>query len=101
MRNHLEDILERKKREKGLSYLKLCVYVCMCVCVYVCISVSQKMKVLRYDWPTDFKFLLDEELLQYFSPAPEKPGKYFKTPFRRWRSVYIHLSGEAGEAGEV
>jgi len=59
------------------------------------------MKVLRYDWPTDFKFLLDEELLQYFSPAPEKPGKYFKTPFRRWRSVYIHLSGEAGEAGEV
>jgi len=41
------------------------------------------------------------------STAPEKPGKYFKAPFRRrrsiyihfrrWRSAYIHLSG----AGEV
>src|SRR6218665_30772 len=27
------------------------------------------------------------------SPTPEKPGKYFKTPFRRLRSIYIHLSG--------
>ena len=40
------------------------------------------------------------------SPAPEKPGKYLKTHFRRRRSAYIHLFGageaeEAGEAGEV
>src|SRR6218665_1848178 len=44
------------------------------------------------------------------SPAPEKPGKYLKTPFqrrrsintlfRRRRSAYIHLFG-TGEAGEV
>jgi len=31
------------------------------------------------------------------SSAPEKPGKYFKTPFRRQRSIYTHFSG----AGEV
>src|SRR6218665_538669 len=29
--------------------------------------------------------------------APEKPGKYLKTPFRRRRSVYTHFCG----AGEV
>src|SRR6218665_1628733 len=34
------------------------------------------------------------------SPAPEKHGKYIYAPFRRRRSIYIHLSG-AGEAGEV
>src|SRR6218665_1425847 len=37
--------------------------------------------------------------IQIHFPAPEKPGKYLKTPFRRRRSVYTHLSG-AGEAGE-
>ena len=31
------------------------------------------------------------------SPAPEKPGKYLKTPFRRRRSIFTHFSG----AGEV
>src|SRR6218665_1684109 len=31
------------------------------------------------------------------SPAPEEPGKYLKTPFRRRRSIYTHFSG----AGEV
>jgi len=31
------------------------------------------------------------------SPAPEKPGTYFKTPFRLRRSIYTHFSG----AGEV
>jgi len=31
------------------------------------------------------------------SPAPEKPGKYLKTPFRRRRSIYTNFSG----AGEV
>src|SRR6218665_3998220 len=31
------------------------------------------------------------------SPAPEKPGKYLKTPFPRRRSIYTHFSG----AGEV
>src|SRR6218665_2293960 len=31
------------------------------------------------------------------SSAPEKPGKYLKTPFRRRRSIYTHFSG----AGEV
>src|SRR6218665_3945826 len=31
------------------------------------------------------------------SPALEKPGKYLKTPFRRQRSIYTHVSG-AGEA---
>jgi len=31
------------------------------------------------------------------SPAPKKPGKYLKTPFRRRRIIYTHLSG----AGEV
>jgi len=41
--------------------------------------------------------------IKYTSPAPNEPGKYLKTPFRRRRSAYIHLSGagEAGEAGEV
>jgi len=36
------------------------------------------------------------EIFEYTSPAPEKPEKYLKTPFRPRRSV-----GEAGEAGEV
>jgi len=27
------------------------------------------------------------------SPAPEKPGKYLETPFRRRRSIYTHFSG--------
>ena len=27
------------------------------------------------------------------SPAPEKPGKYLKTPFRPRRSIYTHFSG--------
>jgi len=27
------------------------------------------------------------------SPAPEKPGKYLKTLFRRWGSIYTHFSG--------
>jgi len=42
------------------------------------------------------------EVFKYTSPAPEKPGKYLNTPFRRRRSIYTHLSGagEAGEAGE-
>src|SRR6218665_234017 len=31
------------------------------------------------------------------SPAPEKLGKYLKTPFRRRKSIYTHFSG----AGEV
>jgi len=31
------------------------------------------------------------------SPAPEKPVKYLKTPFRRRRSIYTHFSG----TGEV
>jgi len=31
------------------------------------------------------------------SPAPEKPEKYLKTPFRRRRSIYTHFFG----AGEV
>jgi len=31
------------------------------------------------------------------SPAPEKPGKYLKTPFWRRRSIYTCFSG----AGEV
>ena len=31
------------------------------------------------------------------SPAPEKPGKYLKAPFRRRRSISTHFSG----AGEV
>ena len=31
------------------------------------------------------------------SPAPDKAGKYLKTPFRRRRSIYTHFSG----AGEV
>src|SRR6218665_308597 len=31
------------------------------------------------------------------SPAPEKPGKYLKTPFPRRRSIYTHFSG----SGEV
>jgi len=31
------------------------------------------------------------------SPAPEKPGTYLKTPFRRRRSIYTHFSG----TGEV
>ena len=31
------------------------------------------------------------------SPAPKKPGKYLKTPFRRRRSISTHFSG-AGEA---
>src|SRR6218665_2451895 len=34
---------------------------------------------------------------KYTSPAPEKSGKYLKTPFRRRRSIYTHFSG----AGEV
>src|SRR6218665_3334915 len=38
-----------------------------------------------------------EELFKYTSPAPEKPGKYLKTSFRRRRSIYTHFSG----AGEV
>src|SRR6218665_2735837 len=55
------------------------------------------------------------EIFKYTSLAPEKPGKYLKTPFRRRRSIcthslfrrrrsaYIHLSGagEASEAGQV
>ena len=51
------------------------------------------------------------EIFKCTSPAPEKPGKYLKTPFpapekylytlfRRRRIAYIHLSG-AGEAGEL
>ena len=39
------------------------------------------------------------------SPAPEKPGKFLKTPFRRRRSAYMYIllsgAGEAGEAGEA
>jgi len=37
------------------------------------------------------------EVFKYTSPAPEKPGKYLITPFRRRRSIYTHFSG----AGEV
>src|SRR6218665_3718953 len=33
------------------------------------------------------------EIFKYTSPAPEKPGKYLKTPFRRRRSIYTHFSG--------
>src|SRR6218665_1655151 len=31
------------------------------------------------------------------SPAPEKPGKYLKKPFRHLRGIYTHFSG----AGKV
>ena len=57
------------------------------------------------------------EVFKYTFPAPEKPGKYLKTPFRRLRSICTHLSGaeevliytylaperpeKAGEAGEA
>jgi len=27
------------------------------------------------------------------TPAPEKPGNYLKTPFRRRTSIYTHFSG--------
>jgi len=37
------------------------------------------------------------ERSKYTFPAPKKPGKYLKTPFRRPRSIYTHFSG----AGEV
>ena len=33
------------------------------------------------------------EVFKYTSPAPEKPGKYLKTPFRRRGSIYKHFSG--------
>ena len=42
--------------------------------------------------PASKKYYLSD-----ISPALEKPGKYLKTPFRRRRSIYTHLSG----AGEV
>src|SRR6218665_1398822 len=37
------------------------------------------------------------EVFKYTSLAPEKPGKYLKTPFQHRRSIYTHISG----AGEV
>ena len=36
------------------------------------------------------------DVFQYTSSAPKKPRKYFKTPFRRRRSIYTHFS-DAGD----
>jgi len=36
---------------------------------------------------------LETYFLSDTSPAPDKPGKYLKTPFRRRRSIYTHFSG--------
>ena len=39
----------------------------------------------------------DKYIYRNTSPAPEKPRKYLKTPFRHRRSIYTHFSS----AGEV
>src|SRR6218665_550076 len=51
----------------------------------------------RYQISTLYRNTYPARRSIYTSPAPEKPRKYLKTPFRRRRSVCTHFSG----AGEV
>ena len=62
-------------------------------------------EVCKTTSPAPEKYFYTYMYLSDTSPAPEKHGNYLYSPFRRRRSVYIHVTYMApekvGEAGEV